>query len=346
MPGSPASAASPTSPTTRTATAWRARSRSPSSRRPTRHRPPSTAPSRPKPGSPRRSPSPSSSPTPTSIVGDVLTFEIDAGGAPVSRSGRHRRGVTADRRRRPHLRRRLHRHRLRRRAGFGQGHRHRDRTERAAADRRDRPGAHHPGHGRRRCPCWPTTSTPSAAASTIVGANVSDGSGTATVSGERDRLPARAPATSVPRRSPTPSQDARRTPAGQAVGSVAVTVIGRPGAPSTPQATADNATATVTWGLPPANGSPITAVELQPEGLAPISLGSHQQPHAHRPRQRACLPLPGPRPERGRLGRVERMVLARHPRHDSRPRAAPRPSRSVTASSRSPGRRRRTRAPP
>ena len=50
-------------------------------------------------------------------------------------------------------------------------------------------------------------------------------------------------------------------------------MIGRPGTPSTPQATADNATATVTWQLPPANGAPLTGVELQPEGLAPITLG-------------------------------------------------------------------------
>ena len=107
---------------------------------------------------------------------------------------------------------------------------------------------------------------------TIVGANVSDGSGTATVSGSEIVYQPSAGYFGATTFTYT-VQDARRTPAGQAVGSVAVTVIGRPGAPSTPQATADNATATVTWGLPPANGSPITAVELQPEGLAPISLG-------------------------------------------------------------------------
>ena len=44
--------------------------------------------------------------------------------------------------------------------------------------------------------------------------------------------------------------------------------------PSTPQATADNATATVTWGLPPANGSPITAVELSRRAAAAVSLGA------------------------------------------------------------------------
>ena len=68
-------------------------------------------------------------------------------------------------------------------------------------------------------------------------------------------------------------EDARRTEAGRAVGTVSVTVIGRPGAPSTPQATADNATATVTWALPPANGSPLTDVELQVNDDAPASVG-------------------------------------------------------------------------
>ena len=107
---------------------------------------------------------------------------------------------------------------------------------------------------------------------TVVGANVSDGSGTATVSGDQVVY------------TPNPGyfgstamtytiEDARRAPAGTSTGSVQVTVVGRPGTPSTPQATADNATATVTWGLPPANGAPITAVELQADGLDPVLLG-------------------------------------------------------------------------
>ncbi len=108
---------------------------------------------------------------------------------------------------------------------------------------------------------------------TIVGANVTDGSGTASVSGSEvvyQPDPGYFGATSFT----YTIQDARGTAAGQGIGTVNVTVVGRPGTPSTPQATADNATATVTWGLPPANGAPITAVELQPEGLASIPLGA------------------------------------------------------------------------
>ena len=108
---------------------------------------------------------------------------------------------------------------------------------------------------------------------TIIGANVSDGSGTASVSGSQVVYQPSAGYFGATTLTYT-VEDARRTVAGQAVGTVGVTVIGRPGAPSTPQATADNATATVTWGLPPANGAPITAVELQADGLAPISLGA------------------------------------------------------------------------
>ena len=107
---------------------------------------------------------------------------------------------------------------------------------------------------------------------TIVGANVTDGSGTASVVGSEIVYQPDAGYFGATSFTYT-IQDARRTAAGQGVGTVNVTVVGRPGAPATPQATADNATATVTWGLPPANGAPITAVELQPEGLGSISLG-------------------------------------------------------------------------
>ena len=107
---------------------------------------------------------------------------------------------------------------------------------------------------------------------TIVGANVSDGSGTATVSGDQIVYTPDAGYFGATTFTYT-IEDARHTAAGQGVGTVGVTVIGRPGIPSTPQATADNATATVTWQLPPANGAPLTGVELQPEGLAPITLG-------------------------------------------------------------------------
>ncbi len=107
---------------------------------------------------------------------------------------------------------------------------------------------------------------------TIVGANVSDGSGTATVSGDQIIYTPNAGYFGATTFTYT-IEDARHTQAGQGVGTVGVTVIGRPGIPSTPQATADNATATVTWQLPPANGAPLTGVELQPEGLGPIALG-------------------------------------------------------------------------
>ena len=107
---------------------------------------------------------------------------------------------------------------------------------------------------------------------TIIAANVTDGSGTASVSVDQVVY------------QPDPGyfgeatftytiEDARHTEAGRAVGTVSVTVIGRPGAPSTPQATADNATATVTWGLPPANGSPLTDVELQVNDALGTSVG-------------------------------------------------------------------------
>ena len=134
---------------------------------------------------------------------------------------------------------------------------------------------------------------------------------------------ARAPATSAPRRSPTRS----RTPGGprpaRASAPSAVTVIGRPGTPSTPQATADNATATVTWQLPPANGAPLTAVELQPEGLAPITLGvtsSH-----------TLTGLVNGRPYRFQVraqneagwGEWSAFVGSRHARHDPGPGADP-----------------------
>jgi len=107
---------------------------------------------------------------------------------------------------------------------------------------------------------------------TLIAANVTDGSGTASVSVDQVVY------------QPNPGyfgettftytiEDARRTETGRAVGTVSVTVIGRPGVPSTPQATADNATATVTWALPPTNGSPLTDVELQVNDGAPASVG-------------------------------------------------------------------------
>ncbi|MFK7918943.1 MAG: Ig-like domain-containing protein [Ilumatobacter sp.] len=58
-------------------------------------------------------------------------------------------------------------------------------------------------------------------------------------------------------------EDARSTEAGRTTGTLQVEVVGRPGAPPTPQAVADNATATITWGQPASNGGPITAFELE-----------------------------------------------------------------------------------
>lgn len=57
-------------------------------------------------------------------------------------------------------------------------------------------------------------------------------------------------------------RDARNSDAGQATGQLTVDVVGLPGVPPTPQATATNATATVTWGQPAANGSPIDDVRI------------------------------------------------------------------------------------
>ena len=58
-------------------------------------------------------------------------------------------------------------------------------------------------------------------------------------------------------------EDARATEAGRASGSLNVEVVGRPDAPPTPEAVADNATATITWGQPASNGGPITEFELE-----------------------------------------------------------------------------------
>lgn len=103
---------------------------------------------------------------------------------------------------------------------------------------------------------------------TITGANVTDGSGTARVEGDRVVY------------TPNPDffgsatftyqiEDPRATASGRAVGSVTVTVVGLPGTPTTPQATAGNATATVTWTLPPNNGAPIDGVEFQIDDETP-----------------------------------------------------------------------------
>jgi hypothetical protein len=58
-------------------------------------------------------------------------------------------------------------------------------------------------------------------------------------------------------------QDGRATAEGQALGELSVEIIGFPDPPSTPQATAQPATATVTWSLGAANGSPIDDVEVR-----------------------------------------------------------------------------------
>ena len=105
---------------------------------------------------------------------------------------------------------------------------------------------------------------------TIRGANVPDGSGVATVAETQVVY------------SPNPGffgsatftyeiEDARGTAAGRSSGSAVVTVIGRPGVPSTPRATADNAVATATWTLPPPNGAPLDGIELQVNEQAPFS---------------------------------------------------------------------------
>jgi hypothetical protein len=106
----------------------------------------------------------------------------------------------------------------------------------------------------------------------ITGANVTDGSGSATVTGSE--VVYQPSAGYFGQASFTYTiEDARRTDAGRATGTATVTVIGRPGVPSTPQATAGNATATVTWALPPANGAPLTDVELQVDDGPATSIG-------------------------------------------------------------------------
>ncbi|MFT3852341.1 MAG: Ig-like domain-containing protein [Ilumatobacteraceae bacterium] len=72
--------------------------------------------------------------------------------------------------------------------------------------------------------------------------------------------------------------DTRNSEAGQATGQLTVDVVGMPGAPPTPQATATNATATVTWGQAAANGSPIDDVQVAINGdvnnPVPVGLAS------------------------------------------------------------------------
>ena len=107
---------------------------------------------------------------------------------------------------------------------------------------------------------------------TIVGANVGDGSGTAAVTASEITYqpnPGYFGATSFT----YDITDARGVESAVSTGTVAVTVVGRPGTPSRPQATASNATATVTWALPPANGAALDAVELQTVGGGVIPLG-------------------------------------------------------------------------
>lgn len=53
--------------------------------------------------------------------------------------------------------------------------------------------------------------------------------------------------------------DARR----QATGSVSVSVVGRPSAPPAPRGTVSNRTVDLTWGVPPANGAPISEYKLE-----------------------------------------------------------------------------------
>lgn len=58
-------------------------------------------------------------------------------------------------------------------------------------------------------------------------------------------------------------EDARRTERGRSTGNLIVDVVGFPGVPPTPEAVADNATVTITWGQPAANGGPIAQFEIE-----------------------------------------------------------------------------------
>ncbi|MEZ5230145.1 MAG: Ig-like domain-containing protein [Acidimicrobiales bacterium] len=63
----------------------------------------------------------------------------------------------------------------------------------------------------------------------------------------------------------------------ESVGQVTVDVVGRPGTPTTPAANADNATATLVWTAPPANGAPIDAYRVEARstnGVSSIDLGA------------------------------------------------------------------------
>ena len=57
------------------------------------------------------------------------------------------------------------------------------------------------------------------------------------------------------------------------MGQITVDVIGLPGTPSTPQATAGNATATVTWTQAAANGSPLDDVQIESDQVPAQSIG-------------------------------------------------------------------------
>ncbi len=109
---------------------------------------------------------------------------------------------------------------------------------------------------------------------TVVDAQVSGGQGTAAV-GPDARTITFTPATGAfgPAAVTYTVQDGRATVEGQAIGQLSVETIGFPDPPSTPQATAQPATATVTWSLGAANGSPIDDVEVRVNGGDSQSVG-------------------------------------------------------------------------
>lgn len=108
----------------------------------------------------------------------------------------------------------------------------------------------------------------------VVAAGGADGSGSVTVGGDGRTITF----------SPRPDffgtaqltytvQDARGPDGGQGVGQISIGVVGLPGKPATPQATASNGTAAVTWGQGAANGSPVDDVEIMSDLLPARSIG-------------------------------------------------------------------------
>ena len=156
----------------------------------------------------------------------------------------------------------------------------------------------------------------------VIAAGVQDGAGDASVAadGRIDHVPRPAPSSSARRPSSYTVQDARGDEAGPGHRS-ARRRGDRPARRSRrrPRPRPTTRPPRVTWGQAAANGSPIDDVEIQSDQVACAIDRRRQQLHVHRAGQRCRPPLPGARPQRGRMGSVERVVGAGHARHAARP---------------------------